>query len=56
MHPFVILGVALLAVWAVLWLGFHVVAGAIHLLVLVAVGLIVWGLLKKGVRAIDRHV
>lgn len=55
LNPFVTLGLLLLAVWAVLWLGFHIVAGAIHLLVLVAVGLIVWGLVKKGARAIDNQ-
>lgn len=54
MNPFVTLGVLLLAVWAVLWLGFHVVSGAIHLLVLLAIVFIVWGLVKKGARAIDR--
>jgi len=56
MNPFVTLGVLLLAVWAVLWLGFHIVAGVIHLLVLVAIGLMIWGLVKKGARAIDRQV
>lgn len=56
MNPFVALGVLLLAIWAVLWLGFHIVSGVIHLLVVLAIISIVWGLVKKGARAIDRKV
>lgn len=56
MNPFVTLGVLLLAIWAVLWLGFHIVSGAIHLLIVFAIISIVWGLVKKGARAIDRKV
>ena len=52
MHPFVWLGVILLVLWAVLWLGFHIVAGVIHLLVIVGVAFLVWGLVKKGARAV----
>ena len=52
MNPMVTIGVLLLAIWAVLWLGFHVVSGLIHLLVLVAVVMIVWGLVKRGASAI----
>lgn len=57
LHPFVWLGVILLVLWAVLWLGFHIVAGIIHILVIVGVALLVWGLVKKGARAVrgDRH-
>ncbi len=53
MNPLVTVGVLLLAIWAVLWLGFHVVSGLIHLLVLVAVVMIVWGLVKRGATAIS---
>ncbi len=56
MNPFVTIGVLLLAVWAVLWLGFHVVSGLIHLLVVVAIVMIVWGLVKRGASAVSRHV
>jgi hypothetical protein len=45
------LGVVLLVLWAVLWLGLHIVAGAIHLLVIAGVVLIIWGLVKKGANA-----
>ncbi len=55
MSALVWLGVVLLVIWAVLWLGFHIVAGVVHLLVLLAVIFIVWGLLKRGARAVDRH-
>ncbi|MES3035561.1 MAG: hypothetical protein V4813_16285 [Gemmatimonadota bacterium] len=53
MNPLVTVGVLLLAIWAVLWLGFHVVSGLIHLLVLVAAVMIVWGLVKRGATAIS---
>lgn len=56
MHPFVWLGVVLLVVWAVLWLGFKLVSGVVHLLVLAAVVLIVWGLVKKGARAVGNRL
>jgi hypothetical protein len=52
MHPFVWLGVVLLIAWAVLWLGFQIISGIVHLLALAAVVFIVWGLLKKGVNAV----
>jgi hypothetical protein len=56
MHPFVWLGVALVAVWVVLWLGFNIVSGAIHLLLLVGAAMLIWGLVKRGARAVDRHI
>ena len=56
MHPFVWLGIALLVLWAVLWLGFHIVSGVIHLLVVLAVAFVVWGLVKKGARAVGRRM
>lgn len=55
-NPFVALGVLLLAIRAVLWLGFHIVSGAIHLLIVLTIISIVWGLVTKGARAIDRKV
>lgn len=56
MHPFVWLGVALLVLWGVLWLGFQLVSGVVHLLVVAAIAFIAWGLLKRGARAVNRHL
>jgi hypothetical protein len=63
-HPFpevfvgglVALGILLLVAWAVLWLVFHVASGLIHLLVIVGVVMLVWGLVKRGARAVDRKI
>jgi hypothetical protein len=52
MHASVWFGVVLLVIWAVLWLGFKLVSGVVHLLVLAAVVFIIWGLVKKGARAL----
>jgi hypothetical protein len=54
MHIFVPIGAALLVLWAVLWLVFKVVSGLVHVIVLVALVLIVWGLLKRGAAAVRR--
>jgi hypothetical protein len=56
MGALVILGIILIVLWAVLWLGFHIVSGIIHLLIIIGVILIVWGLIKRGARAVDRHL
>ena len=50
---FVWIGIVLLVLWALLWLGFHVVTGLVHLLVIAAVVFIIWGLVKKGARAVN---
>ena len=55
MGPIVSLGVLLIVLWAVLWLGFHIVGWIIHLLIIVGIILLVWGLIKRGARAVDRH-
>ena len=55
MNPWVILGIGLLVLWAVLWLMFKVATGLIHLLVIVALVAIVWGLLRRGARAVKRR-
>lgn len=52
MHVLGWFGVALLAIWAILWLGFKIVSGIVHLLVIFAIAFIVWGLVKKGARAV----
>jgi len=56
MHPLVWLGLVLLVFWAILWLGFKIVSGLIHLIVIAAVALIVWGLVKKGARAVSNRM
>ena len=56
MGALVTLGIILVVLWAVLWLGFHIVSGIIHLLIIVGVILIVWGLIKRGARAVDRRL
>lgn len=52
MHSFTWIGVVLLVLWAVLWLGFKIVGGVVHLIVLAAIVMIAWGLLKRGARAV----
>jgi hypothetical protein len=55
MSVLVSLGVILIVLWAVLWLGFHIVGWIIHLLIIIGIVLLVWGLIKRGARAVDRH-
>ena len=56
MNRLVSLGVLLLVIWAVLWLGFKIVSGLVHLLVIVGVALLVWGIVKRGARAVSNRV
>jgi hypothetical protein len=56
MHPLTILGIVLLVAWALLWLGFKIVSGMVHLIVLVAVALIIWGFLKRGASAVGKRM
>ena len=55
MSALVWLGIVLIVLWVILWLGFHIVSGLIHLLVIIGIILLVWGLIKRGARAVDRH-
>jgi hypothetical protein len=48
MKPLVWLGIGLVVAWAVLWLGIKLAVFAVHLLLLIGVVLIGWGLLHKG--------
>lgn len=48
MKPLVWLGLALIVAWGILWLGIKMAVFAVHLLLLVGVALIVWGLLRRG--------
>ena len=50
------IGILLFVLWAVLWLGFKIVSGVVHLLVILAVVFVAWGLVKRGARAIDRRL
>jgi hypothetical protein len=50
------IGIALLVLWAVLWLGFKIVGGLVHLLVVVGVVLLIWGLVKRGARGLRDRV
>ncbi len=52
----VALGILLLIAWGVLWLGFHVAAGIVHVLVLLGVILLIWGFVRRGASAVNRRV
>jgi hypothetical protein len=52
MRPLVLLGLAILVLWAVLWIVFRIVTVFVHLLAVVALLLILWGLLKRGRRQV----
>jgi len=54
-HALVWLGVVLLVLWVILWLGLKIVSGLVHLLIILAVVFIIWGLVKKGARAIGNR-
>jgi hypothetical protein len=52
MQPLVLLGIVLVVLWAVLWLGLKLATGFIHLVLIVGLAFVIWGLIKRGVRAI----
>jgi hypothetical protein len=54
MSGLVWLGILLFVVWGVLWLGFQVVGGLVHLIVVAAVIFLIMGLVRRGASAIDR--
>jgi Flp pilus assembly protein TadB len=56
MSPLVIIGIVLLVLWGVLWLGFNIVSGIVHLLVIAAIVMIAWGLLKRGASAVSHKL
>jgi LPXTG-motif cell wall-anchored protein len=56
MSALVWIGIVLLVLWLILWLGFHIVVWAVHLLIIAAVILIVWGLVKRGANAVRDRV
>ena len=47
------IGVVLIVLWLLGWLAFEIVGGIIHLLLIVGVVLLIWGLVKKGSRAVS---
>jgi hypothetical protein len=55
MRPLVLIGIALLVLWAVFWLFFRIVTWTIHLLVIVGLLLILWGLLRRGSRMVSQR-
>jgi uncharacterized membrane protein (DUF485 family) len=56
-RPLVWLGAILLVLWAVAWLGLKVLNGAVHLLLVIGVIMLIWGLVSRGARAVagGRH-
>lgn len=48
MKALVWLGLALVVAWGVLWLGIKMAVFAVHLLLLIGLALIGWGLLYRG--------
>ena len=55
MHAPAWLGILVLALCAVLWLGFKLVSGVVHLLVIVGLVLLVRGLVTKGARSVSHR-
>ena len=53
MHGIGWLGVVLVVAWVVLWLGFKIVSGVVHILVLLGLAMLVWALVKRGARAVS---
>jgi hypothetical protein len=45
-------GVVLIVLWVVLWLVLKIASVLIHLLVVAGIILLIWGLVKRGARAI----
>jgi hypothetical protein len=41
------IGIAMVICWGLLWLGIKIAIGAVHLLLLLGIVLIAWGLLHK---------
>jgi uncharacterized membrane protein len=53
MRSLVSIGIFVVVLWAVLWLVFRVVGFFVHILVVVGLLLILWGLLKRGRRQVS---
>lgn len=48
MKVLVWIGIAMVICWGLLWLGIKIAVGAVHLLLLLGLVLIGWGLLQRG--------
>lgn len=46
------IGALLVVLWLLGWLAFEIVGGVIHLLLIVGLALVIWGLVKRGARAV----
>lgn len=47
------IGIAMVVVWGLLWLGIKIAVGAVHLLLVLGVGLIGWALLRRGTKSLQ---
>lgn len=52
MRIWIILGIILIVLWAVLWLAFRILAWTVHLLVFVGLLLLLYGLVRRGTRQV----
>jgi hypothetical protein len=52
MSPLAWIGAILIVVWLLGWLAFKIASGLIHLVLIVGIALLVWGLVKKGANAV----
>ena len=50
------LGIALLVLWAVLWIGFKIVAIGVHLIVIAGLLLVLYALFRKGSAEVKRRM
>ena len=53
MSALAIIGAILIVVWILGWLAFEIASGLIHLLLIIGLVLLVWGLVKRGARAVS---
>ena len=52
MQSLVWLGIVMVVLWVVMWIGLKVATGMIHVLVILGLAFVIWGLIKRGARAI----
>ena len=53
MSALAIIGAILIVVWLLGWLAFEIASGLIHLVLIIGLVLLVWGLVKRGARAVS---
>ncbi len=49
----VLVGILMIIAWAFLWLWLKIVSGLIHIIPIVALVFIIWGMLQRGKRALQ---